>query len=311
MPSIKKIQDSLDKLRTFAADYSSRLKDNPDDLSAQLGLQSINSQIEELQQQLYHENLKREKEIIQLRIKGSIADYGSFPLSLAGKLTNAFSNAIFNSSKYFQYGNKGGKKIDNIISKSIDLRLEGLGKGSTVFYLSANTSPDLFGDSIIQNSLANVFELLGSESDEQFIENISLVGSHSIKYFSDFLKKLSKNDLIIDLSWSSPNDNVKTWVGSKDRIMSLYKILNNFKLNEPEEVDFEGEIITLSMKGKFEILTVENERIYGTFPNELIKTIKQLHIGSFCKGVFLKTTIFNSTTGTEKYEYALRDIALK
>ena len=39
-----------------------------------------------------------------------------------------------------------------------------------------------------------------------------------------------------------------------------------------------------------------------------MESIKQLHIGQSCKGVMLKTTIFNAATNKEKYEYSLKDI---
>jgi hypothetical protein len=310
MPSIKKIQDSLQELTTFVSEYATLLKAEPSNFAYKLTIQSLESQIAELQHQLYQENLKREKEIVQLRLKGRVAKFGTFPLSLVGGLTNSFSNAVFNTSKYFQFGNKGGVKIDNIINETIDLRLEGLGRGSTIFYLSAKTSPDLFGNSVIQNSLDNVFDLLNSQSPEQIIENISIVGSRSIKYYSDFFEELNKDDLELDLTWHTPNETVKNWDGTKEKILSLYNTLNSIKLSEPEEISFEGEIITLSLKGRFEIFSKDKERFYGTFPNVLVEQIKQLHVGDFCKGTILKTIIFNAATGKEKYEYILRDIEI-
>lgn len=310
MPSIKKIQDSLQELTTFVSEYANLLKAEPSNIAHKLTLQSLESQIAELQHQLYQENLKREKEIVQLRLKGRVAKFGTFPLSLVGGLTNSFSNAVFNTSKYFQFGNKGGVKIDNIINETIDLRLEGLGRGSTIFYLSAKTSPDLFGNSVIQNSLENVFDLLNSQSPEQIIENISIVGSRSIKYYSDFFEELNKDDLELDLTWHTPNETVKNWDGTKEKILSLYNTFNSIKLSEPEEISFEGEIITLSLKGRFEIFSKDKERFYGTFPNELVEQIKQLHVGDFCKGTILKTIIFNAATEKEKYEYILRDIEI-
>ncbi len=41
--------------------------------------------------------------------------------------------------------------------KTIDLRLEGIGKGSTILYISGKTSPDLYGNSIIQDTLEDIF----------------------------------------------------------------------------------------------------------------------------------------------------------
>lgn len=310
MASIKKITDHILQLTALVEEYTFTLNNEPQNFSLKITIDSLKSQINELQSQLYQENLKREKEIVQLRFKGKIAIYGTFPLDLVGGLTNSFSNAVFNTSKYFQFGNKGGTKIDSIIKETIDLRLEGIGKGSTIFYLSAKTSPDLFGKSVIQSSLDNVFDLLNSNSPEQIIENISIVGSRSIKYYSDFFKKLNKDELELDLTWHTPNETLKKWDGTKEKILSLYNTLNNVKLSEPEEICFEGEIITLSLKGRFEILSTENERFYGSFPNELIEKIKQLHVGDLCKGIILKTIIMSAVTGKERYEYALQDIEI-
>ncbi len=310
MPSIKKIQESLNTLTVFESEYSLRIKSDPEDLSLKLTYQNIRSQINELQQQLYFENINREKEIIELRLIGDKAKFGSFPLKLVGGLTNSFSKAILNSSKYFQYGNKGGAKIEKIISDSIDLRLERLGSGSTIFFLSARTSPDLFGNSIIQNSLENIFELFNSQTGDQVIENISNVGAKSIKYFSSFLKESLNDDLEIDLSWHTPQESTLKWEGTKDKISSLFATLNNIKLSEPEEIYFEGEIITLSLKGKFEIFTKEKERLYGNFPNELVDKMKQLHIGDYCKGSIQKMSIISPSSEKEKIEYSLKEIAI-
>jgi hypothetical protein len=310
MASIKKINENVSELSKVLEEYEIKLSKDLENFSIKLTIDNIKSQIKELQNKLYYENIKREKEIVQLRFKGNIARFGTFPLSLVGGLTNAFSNAIFQTSKYFQFGNKGGNRIDQIINENIDLRLEGLGAGSTIFYLSAKISPDLFGNSVIQNSLDNAFALLNSENLDSIIENISIVGSRSVRYYSDFFKELSNDNLELELTWHTPNEIIKGWDGTKDKILSLYNTLNNIEFTEPEEIAFEGEIITLSLKHKFEILSKDKERFYGTFPNELTEVIKQLHVGAFCRGVILKTTIVNPATGKEKPEYTLREIEI-
>src|SRR6185436_20085504 len=131
---------------------------------------------------------------------------------------------------------------------------------------------------------------------EQLIDNISYVGSNSIKFYSDFFKELNKDELELELKWHTPSENTKEWYGTKDRILTLYNTLNSIKLSEPEEIDFVGEIITLSSKGKFEILSSDKERFTGSFSSDLMESIKQLHIGQYCRGSMLKTTIFNAAT---------------
>lgn len=308
MASIKKITENIEQLSNMLAESFSILDKDKNNFAEKLTIDNIKNQIEELQHELYEENLRREKEIVQLRFIGKVAKFGTFPLHLVGGLTDSFSNAVFTTSKFRQFGKKGGKRIDKIVSDTINLKLEGIGKGSTIFYLSANTSPDLFGNSIIQSSLDNIFTLIGSETSEQLIDNIAYVGANSIKYYSDFFKELNKDDLELELKWHTPTESIKEWYGTKDKILTLYNTLNSIKLSEPEEIEFTGEIIALSAKGKFEILSYDKERFFGSFSNELMESIKQLHIGQSCKGVMLKTTIFNPATNKEKHEYSLKDI---
>lgn len=309
MASIKKISENIEQLSKMLAVSFSILDKDRNNFAEQLTINNIKNQIEELQHLLYEENLRREKEVVQLRLIGKVARFGTLPLHLVGGLTDSFSSAVFSTSKYRQFGKKGGKKVDKIVNDTINLKLEGVGKGSTIFYLSANTSPDLFGNSIIQTSLDNIFTLIGSETPEQLIDNISYVGANSIKYYSDFFKELNKDDLELELRWHTPTENIKEWYGTKDKILTLYNTLNSIKLSEPEEIEFTGEIITLSTKGKFEILSADKERFIGSFSNELMESMKQLHIGQFSKGVMLKTTIFNPATNKEKHEYSLKEIS--
>ena len=223
MASIKKITENIEQLGKLLNDSFSILDKDKNNFAVKLTVENIKNQIEELQHELYNENLRREKEIVQLRFIGKVAKFGTFPLHLVGGLTDSFSNAVFNTSKFRQFGKKGGKKIDTIVGNTINLKLEGIGKGSTIFYLSANTSPDLFGNSIIQSSLDNIFTLVSSETPEQLIDNISYVGANSIKYYSDFFKELNKDDLELELKWHTPTESIKEWYGTKEKILTLYK----------------------------------------------------------------------------------------
>jgi len=41
--------------------------------------------------------------------------------------------------------------------------------------------------------------------------------------------------------------------------------------SEPEEIPFEGELITISAKGRFEIETLDKRRLFGTFSIDLLE----------------------------------------
>jgi len=298
----------IEQLEPLIAQLEANLKASPNNFAIKLELSSLVNQITDLREQLYRDNLKREKEIIELRLIGQTANYGSIPLDFVGGITINFSSAIFNTSKFVKFGSKGGKKRVKIVQDTVDLRLEGIGRGSTVFFLSGRTSPDLFGNSIVQDALKNTFELFQANNSDELTDKIGAVGVESIKYISKFLNELSNDDLEIDLKWHSPDDRELIWEGRKENISRLFNSLNQITISQPVDIDFEGELITISSKGKFEIQTSEHMHLLGQFSNDLLEKMKKFHIGDYCKGIIAKTTIYNPLTDKEKVEYNLKTI---
>ena len=308
MSIFQRIKNNIEQLNQLIDSLDSELKVSPQDFSLSLKRNSYINQLEDLQQQLYQENIKREKEIIQIRLIGNLASFGTLPLNIVGGITTNFSQSIENTSKYIQFGQKSGKKRDRIIKETIDLRLENIGRGSTIFYVSGKTSPDLFGESILQNSLENTFNFFNSETPDDVTNNISSVGAKSLKFISRFLKELTEDGLECDLKWNSPDEREFVWHGKKEKILSLYNTINKMEITEPEEIEFEGELITISAKGKFEIETTEKQRLFGTFSIDLLEKMKEFHIRDYCRGIITKTTIYNPLTDKEKIEYNLKHI---
>lgn len=308
MNSIKRIKNNLENLELIIQDLDKDLKLNPNDFSLNLKYNALDNQVNDLREQLYQENLKREKEIIQIRLIGPDANFGTMPLESIGGITTNFSKSIYKTSKYLKFGNKGGKRRESIIKSTVDLRLEDIGRGSTIFYVSGKTSPDLFGESILQNSLENTFGLFNSENQDDITNNISNVGNGSLKYISKFLEELNDDHLECDLKWNSPDGKEFIWKGDREKILELYNSINTITISDPEIIEFEGELITISAKGKFELYTIDNHRIVGNFSNDLLPKMQEFHIRDFCKGTIEKTTIFNPITDKEKIDYNLISI---
>ena len=59
MASIKSLQDKISQLTKVVEEYSISFKKEPQNFSIKLTIDNIKSQIEELQEQLYHENLTK------------------------------------------------------------------------------------------------------------------------------------------------------------------------------------------------------------------------------------------------------------
>ncbi|HAR99904.1 MAG: hypothetical protein US57_C0015G0029 [Candidatus Moranbacteria bacterium GW2011_GWC2_37_73] len=310
MANFGRVKSNIEQLEPMIAELEAAQKASPDDFSIQLKLSSLRNQINDLREQLYRENLKRDKEIIELRLIGQAANFGSIPLKFVGGITANFSSAILNTSKFIQFGGKGGKKRDEMIQSTVDLRLEGIGRGSTIFYLSGRTSADLFGFSITQEALRSTFELFQSNNSDELIDRVSSVGVESVRYISKFLYELSSDDLDIDLKWHSPDDREYLWKGRKENITRLYDSLNQMTISQPSDISFEGELVTISSKGKFEVQTIDNHRLYGQFSNDLLEKMKEFHIGDHCTGIITRTEIYNPASDKRKIEFNLKNIKL-
>jgi hypothetical protein len=308
MANIRVLKSNIESLEPLVSKIELELLSSPENFAKGLELNSLKNQLKDLRGQLFNENLKREKEIIELRLIGESSSFGSIPLCFVGGITNNFSCALQTTSKYLKFGRKGGLKREREIKSLIDLRLEGIGKGSTIFFISGRTAPDMFGYSIIQNALENTFSLFHSNTPDEITNNIGNVGVKSIKYISRFLSELKEDNLEIDLKWRSPDEKEFIWEGNKERILNLFNTLNQMKISEPEDISFEGELITISSKGRFEIQTTRHTTLFGHFSSDLLEKMKEFHIGDSCQGIVTKTLIYNPLTDKEKVEYNLTSI---
>lgn len=309
MDTISDLQENINYLQKQVEELENLLKSEPDNFASKIQIENFKSEILNLQSYLYRQNIKRNKEIIALRLIGNIAKDGTFPLGSVGGITDSFSNAMYKTSQFLQYGKKGGKKIETQLKNNLDIRLEGLGVGSTIFYISAKTSPDIFGNSLIQSSLENTFELFSSNNESELIDNIEKVGVRSSKYFSKFLDELVEDNLEVEISWDSPDYETKKWIGNKSIILMFHNTFKSIIISEPEVLNLEVEIITLSLKNKIEVIDKYTGHNYLIkYPNSIVTQIKQLHVSEMCKIIFSKTSIKNTISQNEKFEYNLLEI---
>ena len=307
MNEIQKIQNQINEVAKHLEQYESLLRDEPNNFSHQISIDSLKAQISELEKQLRFEKAKREKEIIEIRLKGKSAN-GTIPLEVLAKLADGLSGTVLNASYFIQFGHKVKKVKAKEIHDIVNLRLAGISTGSTKLFVIANTAPDLFGISLAEESLKHSFNLLQSESADELTESASKIGKESVKKLYKFITSISNADLEVDLDWSSPTNEKYEWKGSKDNLLRVAQSLTNIQMSEPEVISFSGELFTISLRGNFEIKSDDKRTIRGTFPNELLEEIKTLTIGSNYIGKLEKRIILNLATESEKVYYTLLSI---
>jgi hypothetical protein len=307
MNEIKKIQGQIDAVAEMLSQMENLLAKEPTNFSHKLGIDSLKSQIAELEKQLMHEKAKRDKEIIEIRLKGRSAD-GTIPLEVLAKLADGLSGTVLNASYFIQFGKKVKKAKAKEIHDIVNLRLAGISTGSTRLFVTANSSPDLFGRSLAEESLKHSFNLLQSESSDELVESASKIGKESVRKLYTFITAISHADLEVDLNWNSPINDNYSWDGNKQSLLRVAQSLTNIQMNDPETIDFLGELIAISLRGTFEIKLDDKRSIRGEFPNNLLEEIKTLTIGSNYAGKMEKQTIVNMATESEKIYYTLISI---
>jgi hypothetical protein len=300
---------AIAQLRSRISDVTEiiRASGDPVDFASRLELHSMEAHLEELRQQLRTELMERSIEVVQVRLIGEAAHAGSIPLILLARLSSQFADAIHAASQRI----KSGRQVVRISQAIVDLlglRLVDLAPGSTRLFISGSTSPDLFGNSLLGDSLQETFQIFEAEGDDDLAEAVSQVGIRSARGIREFLGTLKAAELSVELAWRTPDDKEKRWEGSYQSVSRLSRSLGNFKVSEATSLTVTGVAVTLSARGRFEI--EGDGRIYaGRFPADVLEMVQEIHIGQSIIATLERTVVFNTVTGVQKVDFTLLRIA--
>jgi hypothetical protein len=304
MIAIPRINDLLISAQETLLKYDILLKENPDSLFYKGVTINTRDQIKDLQRELKIEKERRSKEIIDLKLQGGVANHGTLPLEMLGKVSKLFSDLILETAKMAGFGSKSNNLKNRIVKETIDLRIERLVPGSTHLIITANTSPDLFGNSIVEDSLHNTFAVLNASKEEELISALPKLGSSGILKLQNLLEWGVKNKIDLGLDWESSISQHFSWNGVNKKALVLYETLSSIQILEPIEEQFEGVVSVLKLKGQFEVNSEFGTKIIR-FSNSQLQSVKQLRLEEHCSGVCLKKVTFNRSTGKEGIEYEL------
>ncbi|MFK5926976.1 MAG: hypothetical protein QM483_10130 [Desulfuromusa sp.] len=311
MNNIAYLNKHITELSGLVETTEKYLLNAPDNIATRLSLSSLNRKLGEMQLELKQEKERREIEVIEVRLKGAIASFGSIPLRALSEISRHLSDILQANSYKLWKGKEAGSRIPNELIELLDLRLAGIAPGSTKLYISASTNPNLFGQSLIEDSLSGTLRLLNVDKPAELDEALSEYSAKGIRSLSRLLGSLNKNDLEVDMTWNKSSGKAIKWKGTKNKINNLWMTLQQTKFMEPETMSVIGEIITLSSKGrgKLEIRPDNGKDISCVIPSNLAKSIMSLKLGQQVKCHIEKKTYFNESTGFEKSTLSLISIA--
>lgn len=275
----------------------------PRDFAQSLARRSMEAHVADLEEQLREEKEHRAHEVLEVRLSGDMVQNGSVPIGLFSNLLTSLGDAVNAAAQRVQYGRRVGR-ISNRVVKHVNLRLADVAPGSARIFIRGDLNPDLFGFSALEEALVRVFEVLESGEEDRLSDAVSDAGFRSTKGIREFLQQAHSAGLAVEFQWPTPSDEVRHWTATSNRSGHLASMLGAFKSSEPETVRMTGEVITLSLRGKFE-LAGEGRVIKADFGRNLMGAIREIHLGQDVLATFQRLVITNTVSGAQKSEYTL------
>lgn len=242
-------------------------------------LNSFSEHIKTLRKQLYDLQIRREKEILEVRFIGDKAHNGSLPLMLHSILSKGLAESLITISTKVR---KPKKNAEYINQTELDLRLANIVSGSTKFILTLEIEPDIFGWSLSQNTLNQWFQFFSSLDDpENNSDAISFMGLKGISSIQTMLSALKKNNLDFELCWNSHQDKKYYWMGNSQKIESAINFLNNLKIEKPVECIISGIVQNLDRSGKITLIDEDRKNYKVRLDKSVLTEIEKLRINQF------------------------------
>ena len=240
---------------------------------------SFKEHLASLRKQLYDLQLRREKEILEVRFIGDKAHNGSLPLMLHAALSKGLAESLITLSTKVRTPKK---HADFVNQSDLDLRLANIVSGSTKFIISLEIQPDLFGWSLSQNTLSHWFSFFQSLDNPEINQEIfSIMGNKGIASIKSMLSALKSNNLDFEINWDSHQNQKHYWMGNTYKIDKALNFLNELVIQEPVECEISGIIQNLDRSGKITLVN-DDKKIYRIrLEKSVLSEIEKLRINQF------------------------------
>lgn len=278
------------------------------DFAAQLSNKSLDYHLSDLKAQVLGHEVVEAREPLEVRLAGRSVNNGTAPTELISKLLKELSSALHRAVNKITTGHDS-QKPSNVIKDMLDLRFADLQPGSSRIFLTAASRGDLAGN-ITQQTFNDVFDVFESESDEDFIERASIIGSKSLGSFHAFFNEVYSAGLDVEVSWPSlVNHRVRSWKASRVELQRFKDRYTSIDVRNTKFLKVDGVVSLISDSGQFRVRQVDGTEIISTFSPELLgQVLAHGHLGSHVSANFREDSIGNSRLGILKNTYSLVSI---
>lgn len=302
--NIQWLESRIKEVQLFCADDRLRLENDPSNFARQLQLRSNTEHLSDLQNKLHLAKAERRKEVFELRLIGNQVNNGTVPLRILAKIAGPLNDLLSLAAYKARYKREASKGVPFELEDELDVRFAGVGYGSARLFIVGNTSPDLVGDSILEDTLQALFSLLEA-SNESFYDLVHAFGSRAANKLKELLLELEGDELSASLEWVSPVGTLFKWEGVNSEIARLRSMLDAIGEPQVSEEKVYGEIFAMSKRGRIDLLQPDGVKISIKYVPSQYEQVQSVHLGQKIHVMVEKTTMLQEATGIVKHYYQL------
>ena len=191
-----------------------------------------------------------------------------------------------------------GKKLQGVIALT---RLDFVGSytGSLGLRFETNQEDDMLGDSLIQDSLAALFDLMEVGSDLTGLTS-RLIEPRVARRYNDFLQTIDTSLSTTTLSWSRPGHRYRRGITMTNTLArEIMDQMDRANSTRKDLLSFSGTLIAGNIRTlRFEVMASETrERYSGKISEPVIPDMELVPLGSRCEVTIQPHSEVNEATG--------------
>ena len=184
--------------------------------------------------------------------------------------------------------------------------------GSFGIRFETNKQDDLFGESLVKESLERLFDLLdvGYQASE-LTDHLTELKARVAKNYKDLLSTIETSLSTVSLSWIQPGTLDLRHISMNDETArNIIAQIESFSDLTKDNLTLEGRFVGGNVRTlRFEIETSDtDERLDGSIHEDAISEVEHTRLNSSCRVVLDPTLQVNEVTGEERTIYTLLSI---
>lgn len=303
---IEQLDSRIDETTKSIQEFEEASLD-PQNFAASLTLASLRAHRDDLVDQKRQLLQAHQKEVVELRLKGVDVNQGTVPLRFLSSLIEEMALSL-QAAAYHLHAGTDPKRIPKWIQESLNLRFVDIVPGSSRLLIEGDTSPDLFGNSLLRQTLEALFRLLDSDSDDKIFDEVDELGVKSLKNLYAIFSASLRHRIEFDLRWSSLEAKPRQWRADCDQLKLWRNRIKHIQSRPLPDITVTAEVSLLSRTGRIELLSDGTGKISAMYPRGLYDEIRQLHIGDTIRSVIGRRQIIDVSRGLNRTKYAVKSV---